>query len=204
MSLTRPDTLALAFIPFALSMSFTPGPNNLMLASAGARFGFKRTLPHIAGVVLGCGVLTLLVGLGVAGLIAAVPVLYLVMKYASVAYLLYLAWRIARAETKASDVAQGRPMSFLQAASFQWINPKAWIVALSAVSAYTDPARAIAPQIALIIVVLSVVNMGSTSTWTAFGRMIRRYLTTPRRRMGFNMFMGTLLALSVIPVLIER
>ena len=197
-------TLVLAFLPFAISMSFTPGPNNLMLANAGARFGFARTLPHQCGVVLGFALMTLTVGLGVAGLIKAAPLLYLAMKYASLVYLAYLAWKIATAEKVEAAKAPPRPMSFLQAAAFQWINPKGWIIAISAMTAFTTLALDARVQVVVITVVLALVGVASTSTWAVFGLAIGRYLTTPRRRTAFNWIMAALLIASTIPVLIER
>ena len=196
--------LVLAFLPFAVSMSFTPGPNNLMLASAGARFGFARTLPHQAGVVLGFAVLTLTVGLGVAELIAAAPMLYMVMKVASIAYLLYLAWRIATAEGAKRGAEPARPMSFIQAALFQWVNPKGWVSALGAITAYTTLSANIRLQILLITLIFALVGVASTSTWAMFGQVIRRYLTTPRRRVAFNGVMAALLVGSIVPVVLER
>ena len=197
-------TLVLAFLPFAVSMSFTPGPNNLMLANAGARFGFARTLPHQCGVVLGFAVMTLTVGLGVAGLIKAAPLLYTVMKYASLLYLVYLAWRIAMAEKVKAAQAAPRPMSFLHAAAFQWINPKGWIIALSAMTAFTTRGVDVRLQVLVITVVLAIVGVASTSTWAVFGLVISRYLTTARRRVAFNWSMAGLLVISVVPVLVER
>ena len=196
--------LVLAFLPFAVSMSFTPGPNNLMLASAGARFGFARTLPHQAGVVLGFALMTLIVGLGVAGLIKAAPLLYTAMKYASLLFLVYLAWRIATAETVKSAAATPRPMTFLQAAAFQWINPKGWIMALTAMTAFTTVALDARVQVVVIATVLAIVGAASTSTWAVFGLMISRYLTTPRRRTAFNWVMAALLIASIFPVLLEH
>ena len=194
----------LAFLPFAISMSFTPGPNNLMLANAGARFGFARTLPHQCGVVLGFALMTLTVGLGVAGLIKAAPLLYTVMKYASLLFLAYLAWKIATAEKAKAAEARARPMSFLQAAAFQWINPKGWIIALSAMTAFTTLTLDARVQVVVITLVLAVVGAASTSTWAVFGLVISRYLTTPRRRTAFNWTMAALLLASIIPVLVER
>ena len=199
-----PATLIVAFLPFAVSMSFTPGPNNLMLASAGARFGFVRTLPQQAGVVVGFAVMNLMVGFGVAGLITAIPALYMVMKYASIAYLLYLAWRIATSESAKPGVAPPRPMSFVQAGAFQAVNPKAWIMSLGAVTTYTTLAYDLARQILMIAAVFAVVSLASASTWALFGQVIRRRLTTPRRRIAFNWTMAALLVASVAPVLVER
>ena len=200
----HPSALALAFVPFAISMSFTPGPNNLMLAAAGARFGFLRTLPHIAGALVGFSLITLLVGFGVVQLLTAAPGVYLVMKYVSVAYLLYLAWRIATSETAKTEVLEARPMTLLQALAFQCINPKAWITALGGVTAYTDSRSSMTVQVLVLTAILALIGVGSTTTWTAFGRVIRRYLTTRRRRQVFNGSMASMLVLSILPVLVEH
>jgi threonine/homoserine/homoserine lactone efflux protein len=199
-----PTTLVVSLLPFAISMSFTPGPNNLMLANAGARYGFVRTLPQQAGVVVGFAIMTLTVGFGIAGLIAAAPALYTVMKYAGLVYLLYLAWKIGTAESAKPGVAPPRPMTFLQAAAYQWVNPKGWIMALGAVTTYTTLAYDLGRQILLITLVFAVIGVASTSTWAVFGQVIRRYLTTPRKRIVFNWTMAALLVLSVAPVLVER
>ena len=193
-----------SLLPFALVMSFTPGPNNLMLATAGARFGFAGTLPHQAGIVIGFAVMTLGVGFGIAALITAVPAIFYTMKVASVAYMLWLAWKIARAEQVGPSIAEAEPIGFLQAAAFQWINPKAWIIALGAVTTYTTLASDLRLQIVVITLVLALVGVVSSSTWVVFGQVIRRYLTTPRKRTAFNWTMAGLLVLSVAPVLVER
>src|ERR1700742_4132668 len=152
-------TMIASLLPFAISMSFTPGPNNLMLANAGARYGFARTLPQQAGVVVGFSIMTLAVGFGIAGLIAAAPALYTVMKYASIAYLLYLAWKIATAESAKAGTTPERPMTFLQAAAFQWVNPKGWIMALGAVTTYTTLALDMRTQILMIALVFPIVGV---------------------------------------------
>src|SRR5882672_3861123 len=120
------ETFTAALI-FALAMAFTPGPNNVMLAASGARFGIRRTLPHLAGVTIGFPVMILLVGLGLASILLASPMLQLGMKIVSCAYLLWLALQIARSSGAGSDKNGAKPMSFLQAAAFQWVNPKAWL-----------------------------------------------------------------------------
>jgi threonine/homoserine/homoserine lactone efflux protein len=199
-----PAAFIASLTPYTLSMSFTPGPNNLMLASAGARFGYLRTLPHQAGVVLGFAFMTLTVGLGVAGIILAAPLLYTVMKYASIGYILYLAWRTGTAEKlKTAAVAAERPMTFLGAVAFQWINPKGWIMALGAMTTYTTKALDLRLQVVLITVIMAVVGVASTSAWTVFGLGVARWLTTPARRIAFNWTMAALLVLSVAPVIFE-
>ena len=197
-------TLVASLLPFAVAMSFTPAPNNLMLANSGAQFGYARTLPHQAGVVLGFAALTLTVGFGVAGVIAAAPGLYLAMKYASMAYLLYLAWRIATAESAKPGATPARPMTLVQAALFQWINPKAWVTTLGAITTYTSLKADMRVQVLVVALVMAVVSLASTSTWAVFGQVIRRYLTTPRRRHLFNWSMAALLVASVAPALFEH
>lgn len=191
-------------LPFAIAMSFTPGPNNLMLASAGARFGFARTWPHQLGILIGFAVMTLCVGLGLAALILAVPPLYMAMKIASIVYILYLAWKIGNAEAASPEAGAGSPMGFFAAAGFQWINPKAWIMTLTATATYTTPNADQHLQILLLTLVFMVVGAASSSTWVVFGQLIRRYLTSPRRRVAFNWTMAVLLVASIVPALVEH
>lgn len=197
-------SLIVSFLPFAVATSFTPGPNNLMLASAGARFGFARTLPHQAGVVVGFAIMTLAIGYGIAALLMAVPAIFLAMKVASIVYMLWLAWKIATAESGKSSASEKKPMGFLNAAAFQWVNPKAWIMALGAVTTYTTLAADLWLQILLITLILALVGVASSSTWVLFGQIIRRYLTTPSKRIVFNWTMAGLLVLSIVPVLLDR
>ncbi|WP_174273834.1 LysE family translocator [Sphingomonas bacterium] len=197
-------TFFAAVLPFAIAMSFTPGPNNLMLASAGARFGFARTLPHQLGILIGVAVMMLCVGFGIAALIAAAPPLYAAMKIASILYMLYLAWRIATAESVADVSGKAGPMGFWAAAGFQWINPKAWIMTLTAVATYTTLKSDPRPQIVMLALVFALVGAASSSAWVLFGQLIRRYLTSPRRRIAFNRTMAVLLIASIVPVIFER
>ena len=190
--------------PFAIAMSFTPGPNNLMLASAGARFGFARTWRHQVGIVLGFAIMTLCVGFGIAAFIAAVPPLYTAMKIASIAYILFLAWKTATAKPATPNADAGRPMGILAAAGFQWINPKAWIMTLTAMATYTTPEHDTRLQILLLVVVFAIVGAASSSTWVAFGQLIRRYLTSQRRRVAFNVMMAALLVASIAPAVLEH
>ena len=126
----------LALSAFAFVTSITPGPNNLMLLASGMNYGFARTVPHMLGISVGFGVMCLAVGFGLHELFTRHPVVYEVMKWAGVAYLLYLAWRIATAGvvSDAKGSARGKPLTLWEAAAFQWINPKAWAMAVSAFS----------------------------------------------------------------------
>lgn len=192
-----------AVLLFSVVMGFTPGPNNMMLASSGATYGVRRTLPHLLGVTIGFPVMILLVGLGLASLLLASPRLQLAMKIISCAYLLWLAIQIGRSRAAGEAIA-GAPMSAMAAAAFQWINPKAWLMAVGAISAYTSGRGAqLYTQVAIIALLNTGVCLASTTTWTMFGAAIRRFLRTPRALYLFNLLMALLLAGSTISILLE-
>ena len=197
--MTHEQLLALAL--FAFVTSITPGPNNLMLMASGARFGVRRTVPHMLGVALGFVFMAALVGAGVAQAFVAVPELYVGLKVASVAYLLVLAGKIATAPPPGEAATTGRPMSFLAAAAFQWVNPKAWAMALTAVSVYA-PSQTLA-GIAAVAVVFGAVNLPSVGIWAALGQGMRRVLTSPGRMRAFNVAMAVMLVASLYPVLLH-
>ena len=194
-------SLFAAFVVFAIATLFTPGPNNVMLMTSGVNFGFRRTLPHVLGVDLGFSFMVLMVGLGLGALFAAVPQVYAVLKYAAAAYLLYLAWRIANAGRIKED-GTGRPFTFIQAAAFQWINPKGWIMAVGAVTTYAAVA-AYPFNMVLIVAVFLAFGLASSLTWLLFGTALRRIVTDPARVRVFNLAMAVLLALSLVPVFLE-
>ncbi len=185
---------------FAFVTSITPGPNNLMLMASGANFGFRRTIPHLLGVALGFVFMAFLMGLGLAQVFDYWPRLRDMLTVISVIYLLWLAWKIANAAPPKDGDAKGRPFTFLQAAIFQWVNPKAWTMALSAVTIYapSDTAGAMA----LVACVFGAVNLPSVSVWCLMGREVRRLLTNPTRLRAFNWLMAALLVASLYPVLL--
>jgi len=193
-------SLLLAFSAFAFVTSITPGPNNVMVLASGVNFGFRKTVPHIAGISLGFMVLVLAVGFGCGGLFEAYPVLYTILRYAGAAYLLYLAWGIARSGPMSTGETSGRPMSFLQAAAFQWINPKAWVMAVGAITAYV-PHENFFINVIVIAAVFAVVNAPSVSSWAMFGVVLRRYLSDPKAVRVFNAVMALLLVASLYPLL---
>lgn len=184
---------------FAFVSSVTPGPNNLMLMASGANFGFRRTIPHMLGVAIGFVFMVLLVGVGLVQVFDAFPVTYTVLKVGSIVYLLYLAWKIANSGPAKSGAAAGKPMTFLQAAAFQWVNPKAWAMALTAISAYTPDHTLWA--ILLVGVVFGAINLPSVGSWTLLGQQMARFLTNPRRLIAFNWTMAVLLVASLYPVI---
>jgi threonine/homoserine/homoserine lactone efflux protein len=196
------DTL-FALTIFALASSITPGPNNLMLMASGTNFGFRRTLPHLMGVSIGFVAMIVLVGVGLAQLFAAYPLAHQVLRIVSIAYLLWLAWRIATAPPPAArEGNEAKPLSFVQAALFQWVNPKAWTMALTALSAYMPPTD---PRIGLLIVagVFGLVNLPSVGLWTLLGVQMRRFLGNAGRLRAFNLTMAGLLVASLYPTVVS-
>ena len=192
--------LLLAFAAFAFVSSITPGPNNAMLIASGVNYGFRRTLPHIVGINVGCVVMLLLVGLGLGEVFRAVPLLYRVMRYAGAAYLLWLAWRIANAGPVQDLPSGSRPLTFWQAAAFQWINPKAWIMVVGAVTAYA-PREGFTRNVLALAAVLALVNAPSICIWAGGGSLLRPLLSRPERLRPFNWVMAALLVLSLVPML---
>ena len=193
-----------ALLLFALIASITPGPNNLMLMASGANYGFRKTMPHLLGVVLGFAVMVLLVGFGLMNLFSAFPLMYLLLKTASVIYLAYLAWKIATAAAPDTDEqTDGKPLTFLQAAIFQWVNPKAWAMALTALSAYTPPSL---PFVAVLFVssAFLLTNVPSQLIWVMLGTQLRKWLSNSLKLRVFNAVIAALLLLSVYPIVFSN
>jgi threonine/homoserine/homoserine lactone efflux protein len=191
--------LLTALAAFAFVASITPGPNNLMLMASGANFGFQRTLPHMAGVTIGFMVMVILVGIGITQLFDTYTAGYEVLKYFSIGYLLYLAFKImTAAEAPKAEETSKQPFSFLQAAAFQWVNPKAWTMALTSTAIYS-PSRTL-EAIALVALVFGLINLPCISVWTTIGKQISRFLTSTRRLKAFNFLMAGLLIASLYPV----
>jgi threonine/homoserine/homoserine lactone efflux protein len=190
------------FLVFAFVSSVTPGPNNLMLMASGVNYGVRRTLPHMAGVWLGFGAMTLAIGLGLAAVFGTAPWLYLVLRWGAAAYILYLAYRMATARGVGTAVTSGRPMSFLGAAAFQWVNPKAWVMALGAVTTYARPER-LAMDVGLIAATYVLVSVPCGLAWTASGVAIKRFLKRGRTLRVFNIGMAVLLVASLYPLVTE-
>jgi threonine/homoserine/homoserine lactone efflux protein len=192
--------LFMALVAFAFVTSVTPGPNNLMLLASGVNHGFVRSLPHMLGVGLGFGFMIVTVGLGLSQVFAAYPVLYTALRAAGAAYMLYLAWKIVRSGPVGEGKSSGRPMTFLGAAAFQWVNPKAWIMAVSAIATYTLPQNYLWTLL-LVSLVFVAVNIPSIASWVAFGTGLRRFLNDPRYLRIFNITMAVLLVVSLAPIL---
>jgi threonine/homoserine/homoserine lactone efflux protein len=195
--------LLIAFVVFAVVMFFTPGPNNIMLLSSGLTYGFRRTVPHIAGITIGFAFMVGAVGLGLGTIFIAYPVLQTILKYAGVAYLVYLAAVIAMAEPVMPDQDNRRgPMTFWGAAMFQWINAKGWVMVIGTITAYA--AIAAYPWNITIQVVLSLIlGMLSCTAWALFGSSLRPILSSRRTVRAFNIIMALLLLASLYPVFMD-
>ena len=194
-------TMILPLALFAFVNSVTPGPNNVMLTASGANFGYRRSLPHMLGITVGAGAMLIMVGTGLDEVFTAMPGVYTALKYIGVAYLLYLAWRIANAGGIDGGAARARPLGFWQAAAFQWVNPKAWIMTVGIAATYT-PRDDFITNLLAGAVVLMLVNFPSISVWTLFGSALRNMLSSPRAIRNFNWTMAALLVASLYPIIV--
>jgi threonine/homoserine/homoserine lactone efflux protein len=185
---------------FAFVSSITPGPNNIMVTSSGIVFGFVRSIPHIVGITFGFGVMLALCAVGIGGLVLALPELHVVLKLLGSGYLLYLAWKLRSMRFGQSDNANARPMSFLGAAAFQFANPKAWIMAVTGVSAFLPPAQPVWMAIGLLCMVFCAINLPCIMVWAGTGAALRRYLTQGLWQRVFCVAMVLLTVYSAIAI----
>lgn len=196
---------AAAVLPLAMFIfvsSITPGPNNVMLTASGANFGYQRSVPHMLGITFGVVFMLLMVGVGLGTLFEKLPWLYTLLQCVGAVYLVWLAWKIAHAGQADTVQAKAQPLSFWQAAAFQWVNPKAWLMSVGVVAAYTSP-HAYWPSLMLGGLVMLVVNYPCISVWTLFGSAVRRWLQSPRALQMFNWTMAGLLLLSLWPMVAD-
>lgn len=191
--------ILLAATVFAVVMTFTPGPNNIMLMTSALNFGFRRTLPHVFGVFLGFGFMVVLVGLGLGGIFKVYPLLLTILKYVGAAYMIWLAWMIGKSDGVEEGKSGSRPLTFVEGAAFQWVNFKGWIAAVTAVSAYAGLA-AFPWNVLLLAFIFTVAGAGSSTSWAAFGSALRRVIRDPLHIKLFNFIMAVLLIASLYPV----
>ena len=192
---------------FSFVSSITPGPNNMMMLASGVNFGFRRSVPHWLGICGGFTFMLCAVGLGLHTLLADHPALYDVLRYAGSAYLVWMAWRLATATavpTSQEDDApksEARPLGVWGAAAFQWVNPKAWVMAVTAMSAYL-PAQAQAIDVVTLALLFGVINLPCVACWAGGGAALRRFLQDPLRLRIFNISMALALLASLYPMLV--
>ena len=193
----------LSMMAFAFATSITPGPNNAMVMMTAANWGFRASLPAFFGVELGFSVLLLATGLGLGQLFAVWPLLHLVLKWACFAWLLVLAWKLARTRThETRSDTHDRPLKFLQMTLFQWVNHKAWMMTIGAVALFVPVGSDPLWPVLRLIVAYNVAGAPCVLAWAWFGAAISRFLTSPRRVRTFNITMAMLLLLSMLPTLL--
>lgn len=190
--------LYLALLSFCLVTTITPGPNNMMLLSSGLIFGVRRSLPHMAGVASGVIFMALVVGIGMAWVAHYLPMFHRVLHIVSTAYLLWLAWKIARSPGPGEADASARPMNFIEAVAFQWVNPKAWAMVLGAVSTFTRPDHLLA-DLPLVLVAFALVGPPCNLLWIAAGSALKNYLRNPRTVRAVNVGLAGMLVASILP-----
>lgn len=196
-------TLLISMFFFALVGAITPGPVNIIATSTGASFGFHRALPHVTGASIGYGLVVLLSGLGVGQILQTQAWIAIWLQYAGALFLLYLALKIASApvnQNKDQDSLDtiGQPPSLWQGALCQWLNPKAWLVAVSGISLFVATGQNSSWRLTAFCLISLIVCFVSVGLWAALGLGIRRYLSTPSYQLFFNRAMGGLLAITVL------
>lgn len=192
-----------ALILFTLATSITPGPNNVMIMASGANHGFRKSVPHLLGIDLGFPVMMIAIGLGAGQLFQQSPSIFAILKIVGAIYLTYLAYKIATAPVQNFEAKKSNPMTFFQAALFQWVNPKAWIMCIGAVVTYTIANDTYFNQVLMIALLFFVFGSPCTITWLWFGSSLQKLLSQPSYLRTFNVVMGLLLMTSLVPVFSE-
>lgn len=191
--------ILVALLIYVVSTSITPGPNNIMILTSGVNFGVRRSLPHFAGISLGFAAMVAAVGLGLGQVFERFPVTNTVLRVAGAAYLLWLAYKIAMAKPSLDGASSAQPMSFFAAAAFQWVNPKAWVMAAGSIVAFTQP-EAFSATLAMVVAMWVMFGAPCTGAWLLFGAGMRRFLADPVKLRAFNVTMAVLLVLSLWPM----
>jgi len=190
----------IALFGILLAATWSPGPNNLMLASSGATFGLRATVPHIAGVFLGFGFMLLIVALGIGEVFERAPMLRVVLRWVGAALLLWVAWRIANTKGPGEPGARTKPFTFVQAAAFQWVNPKGWAMCVALVGQFMGSERSI--MVASILAGVSMIcGLTSATGWAAFGEFLQRWLKSQQHLKAFNLSMAAVIVVGVVVVL---
>jgi len=193
----------LAIIAFSITACVTPGPNNAMIMASGLNYGVKRSMPHYLGIVLGFPTMVLAVGMGIAQLFEIYPAMHLVLKIVGATYLSYLAYKIATAPVSGSKVTEGKPFTFIQAAAFQWVNPKAWVLAVGATVTYTTLGDGYVLQVITIGLIFMIFGAPCILLWLWGGASLKTLMGNPSTVRIFNISMAILLIASLVPVFIE-
>lgn len=186
---------------FTLSMSITPGPNNIMLTASGANFGFRKTIPHLSGIWFGMTSLLILSAFGLKKIFDLYPLLKTILKFAGIGYMMFLAWKIVGSRGGVKGGGSSKPISFFQAALFQIVNPKAVMMAITAISVYTVNGDLYFSTTFIVIILFLLTGFPSTALWAAFGTAIGSKLQDEKKRKIFNLSLGGLTACSALLLL---
>jgi len=189
----------LSLITFTFITGVTPGPNNMMLLASGLNHGIRKSMPHYLGICIGFPIMVAVVGFGLGALFEQYPSIYIYIKISGISYLLYLAWKIANAGNSSASSKIRQPLTFIQAATFQWLNPKAWVIAIGALAAFTTPEN-VTQSVVAIILIYFVMGFICMALWLKLGQGLQQFLRGGKRIHYFNITMAVLLALSVIPM----
>ena len=192
-----------AVILFAITTYATPGPNNTMIMTSGLNYGIQRSMPPYLGIILGFPTMVIAVGLGLATLFDQFPLFHVLLKITGAVYLTFLAWRIATAPVSELSAGKGKPFTFIQAAAFQWINPKAWVMAVGAIATYTAVDSNYSIQVITIALIFLIFGAPCSLLWLWFGASLKRFLQKPDSVKKFNYAMAALLMTSLLPVFNE-
>lgn len=193
--------LLLAACLFAVVSLVTPGPNNTMVLTSGVNFGLRRTVPHLLGICIGFGLMQVLVGIGLHTVLGQYPVVLEVLRYVGGAYMVWLAWKLAMSRSGPGELAAStRPLGFWGAAAFQWVNPKAWVMCMTAMTAYL-PTDATLSQVIMLGSLFTALGLPCVGIWAAFGSSMRRFLQDPLKLRLFNNTMALALLASLCPLL---
>ena len=193
----------LSVILFAVATCVTPGPNNVMLMSSGVNFGISRTMRHVIGINVGFPLMLIVVGWGAGALFSEYPIFHAILRVVSIGYLIYLAYGVANSPIADLNDKSGSPLGVINAAFFQWVNPKAWIMCIGAVSAYTNPSNSYYFQVVLIAFIFFIFGTPCSLLWVFFGNFLKKFLNRPNALRIFNITMGILLMVSLLPEIFE-
>lgn len=189
----------LSLTVFTFVAGITPGPNNMMLMTSGLNHGIRKSLPHYFGICLGFPVMVAIMGFGMSAVLSRYPNIFLIIKILGISYLLYLSWKIANAGNTKASLQVRKPFSFIQAAAFQWLNPKAWAIALGALATFTLPGK-FEFSVIVILAFYLVTGLVTMAIWLKLGQSLKQFLNTEKRVQRFNIAMAMLLAVSILPM----
>ncbi len=197
--------MLLSIITFTMSTVMSPGPNNIMLLSSGLTFGYKKTIPHMFGIILGFPLMVLIIGLGMGALFEKFPLVLTVLKVVGILYLFWMAYKIARNSSsyEVDENNQSKSFTFVQSALFQWVNPKAWIMAITAISVFVSSNENSMIQVLIIAFIYFLSLCISSNTWAFGGILLKKFIKNSKSVQKINVIMAILLVASVLPMLFE-